>query len=92
MIIFEEIMSNFLENKNISITGGEGFLGQYVKAALEKKNYKKISIVQHKKYNLIDNCYVKKMYHSFTFFLCSQMEAGPCIFQIFEIDVQTHLF
>ena len=63
MIIFEEIMSNFLENKNISITGGEGFLGQYVKAALEKKNYKKISIVQHKKYNLIDNCDVKKMYH-----------------------------
>ena len=56
-------MSNFLENKNISITGGEGFLGQYVKAALEKKNYKKISIVQHKKYNLIDNCDVKKMYH-----------------------------
>ena len=55
-------MSNFLENKNISITGGDGFLGQYVKKVLKKRNYKNISIVEHKKYNLVNNSEVKKMY------------------------------
>jgi len=55
-------MSNFLENKNISITGGDGFLGQYVKKVLKKRNYKNISIVEHKKYNLVNNNEVKKMY------------------------------
>ena len=55
-------MPNFLENKNISITGGEGFLGQYVEMVLKKRNYKKISIVQHKKYNLVNSHDVKKMY------------------------------
>ena len=50
-------MKNFFNNKNISITGGQGFLGQYVKKILEEKNCKKISIVERKKYNLVKNFY-----------------------------------
>ena len=56
-------MSNFLENKKISVTGGEGFLGQFVIKRLKKRNCKKISIVEHKKYNLVDSKDVIKMYH-----------------------------
>ncbi len=55
-------MADFFTNKNISITGGEGFLGQYLKRILEKKNYKNISIVEHKKYNLVNNKDVQQMY------------------------------
>ena len=55
-------MTDSFTNKNISITGGEGFLGQYLKKNLEKKNYKNISIVEHKKYNLVNNKDVRQMY------------------------------
>lgn len=55
-------MSNFLKNKNIIITGGSGFLGQYLKKRLEKRNCKKISVVNHKEYDLVNNNEVKKMY------------------------------
>ena len=41
-------MKNFFNNKNISITGGQGFLGQYVKMILEEKNCKKISMLNVK--------------------------------------------
>ena len=43
-------MSNFWKNKNISITGGSGFLGKHVRKRLEQRNCKKISFVDHKKY------------------------------------------
>ena len=36
-------MSNFWKNKNVSITGGYGFLGKYVRKKLEQRNCKKIS-------------------------------------------------
>ena len=55
-------MSNFWKNKNVSITGGYGFLGKYVRKRLEQRNCKKISDVDHKKYNLVDIRDVKQMY------------------------------
>ena len=55
-------MSKFLENKKISITGGNGFLGKHLTKALEAKNPKKISIVKHQDYDLVNNNDVVKMY------------------------------
>ena len=55
-------MTNFLNNKKISITGGEGFLGGHLIKLLEKKNPKKISIVRHSEYDLVNGNDVKKMY------------------------------
>ena len=55
-------MSNFWKNKNVSITGGNGFLGKHVRKRLEQRNCKKISIVDHKKYNLLEGSDVRQMY------------------------------
>ena len=55
-------MSNFWRNKNVSITGGHGFLGKYIKKKLEQKNCNKISLVEREKYNLVINKDVKRMY------------------------------
>jgi GDP-L-fucose synthase len=55
-------MSNFWENKRVSITGGEGFLGGHLVRLLKEKNPKKISIVSHDDYDLVNNEHVKKMY------------------------------
>lgn len=55
-------MSKFWENKKISITGGNGFLGKHLTKALEAKNPKKISIVKHQDYDLVNNNDVVKMY------------------------------
>ena len=55
-------MSNFWKNKNISITGGHGFLGKYLKKKLEQRNCNNISLVEREKYNLVINKDVKRMY------------------------------
>ena len=55
-------MSNFWKNKSVSITGGNGFLGKHVRKRLEQRNCKKISIVDHKKYNLVDGRDIQRMY------------------------------
>jgi len=53
---------NFWKNKNISITGGYGFLGKYLKKKLEQRNCNNISLVEREKYNLVINKDVKRMY------------------------------
>ncbi len=55
-------MSNFFKKKRVTITGGQGFLGQFIKKNLEKKDCKEISVVKHKEYNLVSMEDVKKMY------------------------------
>ena len=55
-------LSNFWRNKNVSITGGHGFLGKYLKKKLEQRNCNKISLVEREKYNLVINKDVKRMY------------------------------
>ena len=55
-------MSDFWGNKNVSITGGKGFLGKHLIKLLTKKKPKKISIVDHKDYDLVDNNAVVRMY------------------------------
>ena len=55
-------MSNFWKNKSVSITGGNGFLGKHVIKRLKQRNCKKISIVDHKKYNLVNGRDVQRMY------------------------------
>jgi len=55
-------MANFWENKRVSVTGGEGFLGGHLVSLLEKKNPKNISVVRHSDYDLVNGSDVKKMY------------------------------
>ena len=55
-------MSKFWEKKQVSITGGEGFLGGHLIKLLERKNPKKISVVKHSEYDLVNNDDVKRMY------------------------------
>ena len=55
-------MTNFWEKKNVSVTGGEGFLGRHLVRLLEKRNPKKISIAKHADYDLVNNDDVKRMY------------------------------
>ena len=55
-------MSDFWENKNVSVTGGNGFLGKHLIRLLSQKNPKKISIVDHKDYDLVNNNDVIRFY------------------------------
>ena len=55
-------MLDFWENKNVSVTGGNGFLGKHLIRLLSQKNPKKISIVDHKDYDLVNNNDVIRFY------------------------------
>ncbi|MCF7916968.1 MAG: GDP-L-fucose synthase [Candidatus Omnitrophica bacterium] len=51
-----------LAKKNITVTGGNGFLGSYVLEELQKNNCNNIFVPAQKKYNLTDLDAVRKMY------------------------------
>ncbi|MFO8052478.1 MAG: GDP-L-fucose synthase [Candidatus Omnitrophota bacterium] len=51
-----------LSNKNITVTGGKGFLGSYVLAELQKNNCKNIFIPDEKDYDLTNLEAVRQMY------------------------------
>ncbi|OUX44353.1 GDP-fucose synthetase [bacterium TMED277] len=58
-------MSKHFKNKKFLITGGQGFLGQALIRQLKELHCKKIFIVSHKKYNLVSEIDVKKVYKKF---------------------------
>ena len=56
---------SFFEDKNIIVTGGNGFLGSFVVENLKSKNCKNIFIPRHSNYDLTKIDDVKKMYSDF---------------------------
>jgi len=58
-------MTKHFKNKKFLITGGQGFLGQALIRKLKELNCKKIFIVSHKRYNLVSEIDVKKIYKKF---------------------------
>lgn len=59
------IIMSYLENKKIVVTGGAGFLGKNVVAKLKEFGCedKNIFIPRSESYNLVNNVYVKMLYH-----------------------------
>jgi len=53
---------NFWENKNVSVTGGKGFLGSYIIEMLEKRGCKNISVAGLPEYNLTKIVEIQRMY------------------------------
>lgn len=51
-----------LTGKRITVTGGAGFLGNYVVAGLEKLGCRTIFVPRSRDYNLVDNEDVKRLY------------------------------
>ena len=58
-------MKKSFKNKKIIVTGGSGFLGTHLLNKLHAKGFRNISIVSHKKYDLVLPGEVKKMYKFF---------------------------
>ncbi len=58
-------MKKKFKDKKIMITGGTGFLGQALVRKLKDLKCHKLYIVSHKKFNLVNDVEVKKMYKKF---------------------------
>ncbi len=53
---------NFWKNKQITVTGGKGFLGHYILEKLQQRGCKQISIADLPEYNLTKLPDIKRMY------------------------------
>ena len=53
---------SWLADKKILVTGGSGFLGQYVVKKLEERGCREIFVPRRKDYNLVDLAAVKRLY------------------------------
>ena len=51
-----------LKNKNVTVTGGKGFLGQHLIKEFRDKGYQHITIADFPEYNLVDVNSVRRMY------------------------------
>ena len=51
-----------MKNKQITITGGKGFLGKHLIKAFQDRGYQKIAVADLPEYNLVDLKDVKKLY------------------------------
>lgn len=54
--------NNFFQKKRVVVTGGAGFLGQYVTAGLERRGCKNILVPKIEDYNLVKAEDTKRMY------------------------------
>ncbi len=55
-------MTDFFEDKRVVVTGGAGFLGQYVQKGLEKRGCKNILVPKIEDYDLVSIEDIKRMY------------------------------
>ena len=53
---------SFLKNKNVTVTGGKGFLGSYILETLKNKGCKNIFIANKPEFDLTSLLDVRKMY------------------------------
>jgi GDP-L-fucose synthase len=55
-------MSNFFQNRRVVVTGGAGFLGQYVTDGLQKRGCKNILVPKIEDYDLVNIDDINRMY------------------------------
>lgn len=55
-------MSDFFKDKRVVVTGGAGFLGQYVTAALRARGCRHIEVPKVEKYDLVRSQDIERMY------------------------------
>jgi GDP-L-fucose synthase len=59
----QKAMSIFFQNRRVVVTGGAGFLGQYVTEGLQKRGCQNILVPKIEDYNLVDINDIHRMYN-----------------------------